>query len=514
MPDPRSREKAVADLHQYYNRKQLRVLVGNGVSIPSGFPPWDGLNLGLLEVLIRSDSHDRNLWAGLLEPALPTLTRSLYDVLGKNGAADFVRMTSSRQFKRRLAKVLYGDVNLNPESLTDAQRQLAAMSAHVPLLTTNFDPLLEMAIADLKGSSRWERYRTTPRPAARSFRRGVVEHVHGWIEPAGGTGGHLILTESDYFNLAADDREPANRRLRAVFERRGAALIVGMSMQDPNIRRLLYVLRSGETAGLPPAFLVLKKSDPVVDGYTSDYWKKRAVRLIFINDHEELAGILRDVQWGVAAAGQPPNWLGTSAAWLESAIGRDLLVDSDWQALACNLLATLRSRVRRLFAIPAEEECHFGLFVPLPHGRFEKLSLVATSRDVSPEEAASFVTTRSLEIRRGKEQGAAGLAFTSGRARESLYGDTGQDFNFTPEMTKDWVNEQGFRDWRSVLAVPLLAGKDWTPVAVVTLTSNLPQPFWRRFGGDQEVFTAELLSWMRQTARKALGGFAQWIPIS
>jgi hypothetical protein len=401
-------------------------------------------------------------------------------------------------------------VNLHAESLTDAQHQLAAMSANAPLLTTNFDPLLEMAIADLKGSPKWERYRSTPRAGGRSFTRGMVEHVHGWIEPDGGTGGQLILTESDYFNLAADDREPANRRLRALFERPGAVLIVGMSMQDPNIRRLLYVLRSDESSGLPPAFLVLKKSDPVVDGYTSDYWKRRAVRLILINDHEELAGLLRDVQWGVASPGQTPAWLSASTDWLESTIGRDFFVDADWQALVRSLLSMLRNRVRQLFAIPNEEECHFGLFVPLRDGKFEKLSLVGTSREVTTEDPLSYAIKRSLDIRRGREQGAAGVAYTSGRARESLYGDARQDFNFTPEMTERWVNEQGFRDWRSVLAVPLLAGKSWTPVAAVTLTSNLPQPFWRRFGANEEAFTTELSSWMRQTARKALGGFVQW----
>jgi hypothetical protein len=513
MPDPRSREKAVAELHRFYIRKELRVLVGNGVSIPSGFPPWDSLNLGLLEVLIRADSRDRNLWAGLIEPELPNLTKSLYDVLGRNGAADFVRMTSVRRFRRRLAEVLYSNVNLRAESLTDAQRQLAAMSSNAPLLTTNFDPLLEMSIADLKGSPKWERYRKAPGAGVGAFTKGVVEHVHGWIDPDGGSGGHLILTESDYFNLAANDREPANRRLRTLFEKSGAVLIVGMSMQDPNIRRLLYVLRNEETTGLPPAFLVLKKTDPVVDNYTSDYWRKRAVRLIFINDHEELAGLLRDVQWGIAPLGEPPGWIRESTDWLESTIDRDLFVDPDWQTLARKLLSTLRNRVRQLFAIPNEEECHFGLFVPFRHGRFEKLSLVATSRDVSPEDALAYATKRSLDIQKGREQGAAGIAFTSGRARESLHGDTGQDFNFTPDMTERWVNEQGFRDWRSVLAVPLLAGRNWTPVAVVTLTSNLPQPFWRRFGVNEEVFTTELLSWMRQTTKKALGGFVEWIGI-
>jgi hypothetical protein len=138
---------------------------------------------------------------------------------------------------------------------------------------------------------------------------------------------------------------------------------------------------------------------------------------------------------------------------------------------------------------------------------------VATSRDVSPEDALSYAITRSLDIQKGREQGVAGLAFTSGRARESLHGDIGQDFNFTPEMTERWVNDQGFRDWRSVLAVPLLAGKNWTPVAAVTLTSNSPHPFWRHFGANEEVFTTELLSWMRQTARKALGGFVQWLHV-
>jgi hypothetical protein len=513
MVDPLSREEAVDALHDFYTRGRLRILTGAGTSIPSGLPNWDSLNLGLLQALIHSDASDKNLWAALIEPELPKLTRSLYDILGRNGAADFVRMARSKQFERIIAKVLYQEVSLDTRALTDVQYQLGTMAVHAPLLTTNFDPLIEVAMAALHGSAEWKQYRaTTPRRSAR-FRTSLVEHIHGWIDPGGPSSGTLVLTESDYFRLAAGDNEPANRRLKQLFAEPGAVLIIGMSMEDTNIRRLLYVLRSGDGAALPPVFLVTKTTDPIVDSYASEYWRKRALRLIFISKYEELAGILRDVAWGRPRHGNPPNWLKASLDWIDSTLGTELLLDGDWQILARDLLRTLRSRVRQLFAIRFEERCHFGLFVPMRQNGTVRLALAATSRGL-PGDLSPGGGMRSLSIARGQEQGSGGISFSTGIIKETLFGDSDPDFNFTPGMKSQWVNELGFRDWRSVLSVPVLAGRDWTPVAVITVTSNLSKPFWSTFGSDEQIFRAELVNWMRETAMLALGGFKRWYPKS
>jgi hypothetical protein len=93
--------------------------------------------------------------------------------------------------------------------------------------------------------------------------------------------------------------------------------------------------------------------------------------------------------------------------------------------------------------------------------------------------------------------------------RESLYGDAGMDFNFTKEMLSKWVTEKGYRDWRSVLAVPLMDSPRRLPIAVLTITSNLSRPFWTGLASQSEGYRQELMLWIGDTCRWVLGGFAR-----
>ncbi len=133
--------------------------------------------------------------------------------------------------------------------------------------------------------------------------------------------------------------------------------------------------------------------------------------------------------------------------WIDATLGRALLLDVDWQTLARDLLRTLKSRVKKLFAVRHEEMCHFGLFVPMRHDGTVRLVLAGASRGLPG--ALSPGKLRSLSIGRGREQGSGGVAFSTGTIKETLFGDSDPDFNFTPDMKAQWVNEQGFRDWRS-----------------------------------------------------------------
>jgi hypothetical protein len=103
--DPR--ESTVRELHKQFVRTQLRILVGNGVSIGSGLPVWDELNEGLLKQLVESDARSQNRWATLLLPQLPQLSQALYTILGREGAADFVKLAKPREFLKNVASALY-----------------------------------------------------------------------------------------------------------------------------------------------------------------------------------------------------------------------------------------------------------------------------------------------------------------------------------------------------------------------------------------------------------------------
>ncbi|MCU1260829.1 MAG: hypothetical protein JWO80_3714 [Bryobacterales bacterium] len=504
--DPR--EAAVRELHRLYRDGRLRVLVGNGISIGSGFPSWDDLNQTLLNGLVESDARRNNVWASLLSPELPSLSGELYSVLGRDGAADFVKMANRRSFRSSLAKALFRIPDVQSLPLTPAHFQLAAMSDGAAIATTNFDPLLELAIAKLRG------LRLDVMPARSQCVPGVyswiVEHLHGWIDPNGKTGGRLVLTEADYFDLGRNGNEPANRRLVSLFTAPGGALVVGMSMADINIRRLLYLLSKRPLTSKSAIYVVLKQRESLVDNYTREYWRARRIHLIFYLHHEELPGLLRDIQWGPSAPGMLPRWTDESIAWREKQCPASLFYDDEWQDLAYRALSALRDRIVEMFAVPAEEHCHVSLFVPLSFGKEIRLALVANSRKrKTGDEAAQFARLRNLSFAHGQEEGVAGIAFARGMERESLYGDAGMDFNFTKEMLSSWVSEKGYRDWRSVLAVPLMDSPLRLPIAVLTITSNLSRPFWTGLASQSDGYRQELMLWIGDTCRWVLGGFAR-----
>lgn len=91
-----------------------------------------------------------------------------------------------------------------------------------------------------RSSNDWQRFRAGAEPAPRPW----VRHIHGWLDPDGHADGTFVLTESHYIALQSAAGASPNRDLAELLEGEGAVLIVGMSLADPNLRRLLYRARS------------------------------------------------------------------------------------------------------------------------------------------------------------------------------------------------------------------------------------------------------------------------------
>lgn len=493
-------ERAIELLHRSYKSGALRVLVGAGTSIPAGFPAWDRLCLGLLEGYLYDKYEDEVL----ISPAqIGELAKGLLSTLGRDAAADFVRVADPDRWHERLADALYEERAVDELPVLSTHCQLAALARHAQqpaafLYTTNYDPLIELALAYLTPGTEWQRHRRAGISADSVAGLPLVHHVHGWIDPDGDAGGTVVLTESHYLELQRESDADPNRLLHRLLKNEGALLIVGMSLADPNLRRLLYHRKRDELLSASQrVYVVLKRRDPVLDGYLVEHWRSWRIDIVLVDDFDDVPGLLREVAWGRERV---PAWLAESRAWIRERIG-DVFWSDAWQTLAHETLRALEEQIAVWFALPQEERVSLSLFAPTPVEGEASLCKVASSR--TPRigvVAREHALARRLGIVRGEEQGVAGVAFSGGTTVEVLDDGRGINLRFSKEMVDRWDLSEGYRAWRSILSVPILDSPAWLPMAVLNVTSNLPQPFWARFE-DAGRSMAELQKLLRRAAK-------------
>lgn len=507
-------EAVLSDLHLAYSHGQLRVLVGAGMSLQSGLPGWDTLNLRLLE------EHLRERYGGVDLPRsqFEETARMLYARLGRDGSADMARMLATGRFEDQLARALYGDFALAEElAVRSAHLSLTALARRTRpdfLFTTNFDPLLELALSTPPGGGApgdWRRHRLS---GARSRRVPQVAHLHGWVDPDGTASGSVVLTESDYLELAARGGHEINRQWQSLINAEGALLVLGMSLNDPNLRRFLHARRRRQKdsrAGMICA--VFERSETYSDQYLRFYWEQGwRIEKLDVDSFDSIPDVLRTVAFGPGK--DPLNelpWLETSRRWVASRQPGEEIFSAGWQGLASGALAGLVDRLRIAFQVPDEERMTASLFLPVNERREPALiTRVATSRGPLPGGSAGraeAIRTRSVRVARMAVQGAAGKAFLSGVPADAPFGSTNIDYGFSPEMVRAWEHHDRYRDWRSIYCIPVIDTPEWLPVAVLTVNSSYSEPFWRRFPDEhREQYLTELKRFCRKATKALLKG--------
>lgn len=226
----------IGDLRRYFSSGSLAIVLGAGVSQSLGVPLWSGLVEKLLETLgvPETDKGDliqavKTRWLGALALARYVETQAAY------------RST----FGKILHSALYSTVDLKGHtdptfsSILKLCRTIGTPGIH-RILTYNFDDLLEL---HAKNGS--------PAVQLRSINcddddvnTGTDEltkvyHVHGSLmigdaQPAG----PLIFSERFYHHAYYDWSSFSNRIQLDTFAKFNC-LFVGVSLSDPNMRRLL-----------------------------------------------------------------------------------------------------------------------------------------------------------------------------------------------------------------------------------------------------------------------------------
>lgn len=243
------------ELKSAYNRQGITLVLGAGVSVSCGAPSWTELLLrlhnltaskqwtvdlsGLSEVYSESVAADGPLISARLAVA---------------GADD-----QSDEFKTKLREEIYRGVNANTRSalVEELARLAQCCEGRVgvkSVVTYNYDVLLEEEFDHLgRGYRRLDR---NDRGSAHGIE---VRHVHGFLGRSKLENEWVVLTERAYHSEYASPFSWSNIVQLNAF-RESSCLFVGLSMTDPNLRRLLEAAKQSAT---PRHFCLLRRTSGV-----------------------------------------------------------------------------------------------------------------------------------------------------------------------------------------------------------------------------------------------------------
>ena len=270
-------QAAIEALRSEFRRGRLTLYLGAGVSRDSGLPNWNTLIASLYYSAVDADWKPQ--WI-----AFPNYLYAIGEwLLTKSGEPPEViagkietYYGSNSGFAEELKETLYlpwrqthgpmgapSAVHLRRgNALLDAVARLCEATVNRrglhAVVTTNYDSLLEQA---LSGGPRQDRFQPIWKSAERlSPRKKGIFHVHGYL-PAKGSGspyGEIMLTEAQYHGAASDPYSWSNLTLIQCFSA-STGLMIGMSMTDRNLRRLLHALHGTQLS--EKQYVILKEPE-------------------------------------------------------------------------------------------------------------------------------------------------------------------------------------------------------------------------------------------------------------
>ena len=270
-------------LHDLNARGRLALFMGAGVSMGCGLPSWEEL---IRRVLNEVWKHD---------PQLVDVLMAERNIL----AARHAKAKASTAFNRIVHKCLYeNDISLSPCV------EAIARSGIRHICNFNFDDLVEEALL----ANGIEPVVATPGENFESKHdRITVFHPSGMLprfdRAAELDGARIVFSEDDYHNLYSDPYSWANVAQLALLTG-FSVLFIGLSMQDPNLRRLIDVSRSRGFRN--QHFAIFRDPTKGVDKSKRTQqtrlrkmieldMKSLGVTAWFVDDHGKVAEIIRSI---------------------------------------------------------------------------------------------------------------------------------------------------------------------------------------------------------------------------
>ena len=293
--------RIIEDARRAFHNEKISIFLGAGVSADAGLPNWNGLLKGMLKRENQKPFHYLNEENS--DAIIDALANSSI-VVGRytyNGYGDMKR------FSGRIKKVLYA--KQKDSRLVDMLCSVLVSEggrehvAHV--ITYNYDDLIEQRLDEMQ----YEDYYSVYGKNRDASKRLPIYHVHGMIPQRELISSTPILSEKDYHNLYKNNHNWANV-VQLYSMNNTTCFFIGLSMTDPNLRRLLDFSRSDEGIShtekdVYPHYAFLQKkelNDTPQQNANEEHWREMelmlnefGINIIWYGEHSELPGLIQQI---------------------------------------------------------------------------------------------------------------------------------------------------------------------------------------------------------------------------
>lgn len=282
---------------------RLTLVCGAGISVDAGIPMWSDLLLSLLDSMVEKLSKEHSI--GIVKGAAKEFHKRYSGsslIVGK-----YLKNTLGKDFSKMVRDSLYVKSSKSSEMI-DAIIELARPrregKALDSIITFNFDALIEenLAAANIPNAPIYtEAVKFQPSEIP-------IYHVHGYLPRRGKISetSDIVFSEDAYHGQFLDPFSWSNLIQLAKFSQ-NTCLFVGVSLTDPNLRRLLDVAWRKSTDKTQNHYIV--KRFPDIDGSVETQSLARlleeqdanllGLNVIWVRAYSEIPKILKSV----AAAG-------------------------------------------------------------------------------------------------------------------------------------------------------------------------------------------------------------------
>lgn len=258
-------DEVISALKRALVDNRLTLVCGAGISFPSGIPTWNELLTSMIDNKLFDGKRHSNPSDTAAEELISKMSQSSI-VLGK-----YLKLISGDDFYRNVECALYEHIS-TPDDSSDSYADTRLMDAIAELarpkrsgkqlesiITFNFDDIIETKLRKsyINYRSIWKEGQS------HDIDELPIYHVHGFLpyresvdEP------NLVFSEEAYHSQFIDPYSWSNLLQLNAFSN-NVCLFIGLSLSDPNLRRLLDI--SWRRNQRKKHYIVMKRSLPEGD---------------------------------------------------------------------------------------------------------------------------------------------------------------------------------------------------------------------------------------------------------
>ena len=309
------RKKYMEELHSEYENDNIVLFLGAGASKGANIATWDSLISELFVALIDKKLSEKNIH-------IPEHDKNkiVKEVINQNGNSPllqtrFLRNGFEKDFEELVSEILYKDATDSSDLLEEIGQLCIPNRGKLgirAIINYNFDDLIEKNLRRLRVKYH-SIYGEGMIPASDEL---GIYHVHGFL-PQNKEGYEnltrslLVFSEEGYHKLMLEPYNWANIT-QLNFMMNNTCVFIGLSMTDPNMRRLLEIAaqkRTDENEACkhyaimrrfnvkePTADVAIKSFEKVNESLQESFFKEIGVNVIWIDEFAEIPILLKQIK--------------------------------------------------------------------------------------------------------------------------------------------------------------------------------------------------------------------------